>query len=746
MSFIFDQTTRPNRLTSTKDAEYHLQMAKYCLYSGYNGVHQEWLRKIYVNKNFYKGDQWSLKEDKETFLMDATGDVSTRIKFVQNTIRPMIEQFRGNSIILNINAAAKSISKGAVNRRDKRLAEQLFKTKVAGEFPGLGRLMKQKDISIGDDEEQTTTIFENIYVDKLTEEINDLLKFSKRFNKFSSKQVKAALDLSLSGLSVQQSTFKGGHQRFETIEAEDFFFDRDAREFDLSDGEFMGTMKPMDIPLILEKWQVKEEDAKSLENYTAEAGNNNINVVSGSYRNYSTNKIPVVTVYWKDSERYKYGWVLNEDKYPELVKLGEEKDKDLQENVKYYTEEDTITPPDTPRNRRLFPNGKKTAMLYCDIVRYCSYIPSEIVTGGKPKDQRGANSDIILEFGKDAYQDTNYQDLSNVRFPFQVYTWGYVNGEVYSPVDDAIDPQRFLNRMLSLTEARFNSSGGSNVILDEDAVDDPAQAYADIKEGKPLTVRTRGKGVPNTVGVYDATPRAGAYEMFNVVGQMKALIQDVTGVNEGLKGESTGSDQLVGVTKLMIQRGSIMQEPFYNALTEVFLQMFQSVASVGKKFYIDHDLELSNIGGDGAAKVFKLSQEARNEDFLVFIERENPEEVLINQANQMLMTFMEMGIVDEITFSDLYGRSTPDEVMIKVRSAAKIKQEASRRAEEEAAQAEQMVMQQQQQEAQQMMQQQQQSDQNKEANKLRAIQLQNEGKVDQILAKSVMEERGNPQQ
>lgn len=741
MAFIFDQTTRPDRLVSEKGKEYHLEMAKYCLFSGYNGVHQKWLRSIYVNKNFYKGNQWSLPEDKETFLMDTTGNISTRIGFVQNTIRPMVEQYRGNAIILNVNAVAKSISKEAVNRRDKKLAEQLFKTKVANEFDGLGKIMREKDISIGNDEGQTQTIFDNLYVDKLTEEINDLINYSKRINKFQGKQIKVAIDLALTGLAVQQSILHGGHQRFETIEAEDFFFDRDAREYDLSDAEFQGTMTPMDIPLILERWQLDPKDANSIEQYAINNGDNQT-TISGDYRTYSSGKMPVVTVYWKDSERYKYGYVLDEFGYPTLERIGERKDDSKLDQLNVYTEADLITPPDTPKNRRLFPNGAKTAMLYCDVLRYCSYIPSEIVSGERnPKDRKFA--DIVLEYGKEPYQETSYQDLSNVKFPFKCYTWGFVDGEIFSPVDDAIDPQRFLNRILSLTEQRFNSSGGTNVILDEDSVDDMAETMSDIKESKPIFVRSRGKGIPNTVGYYDASPKGSTYDMFGVATAMKNMIQDTTGVNEGLKGESTGGDQLVGVTKLMIQRGSIMQEPFYNAVFNVFYQMYESVASVGKKFYIDNERELSIISGDDATKVFKLSGELRNEDFLIFVERENPEEMLVNQANQMLMTFKEMGLVDDVIFANLYGRSTPEKVMYEIRSATRIKLEAQKRAEQQQAQEQQAMMQQEQQMIAQQEQMDQQQNASKEANKLRAIELQNQGKVDQIMTKALLE--GNNQ-
>jgi len=133
----------------------------------------------------------------------------------------------------------------------------------------------------------------------------------------------------------------------------------------------------------------------------------------------------------------------------------------------------------------------------------------------------------------------------------------------------------------------------------------------------------------------------------------------------------------------MIQRGSLMQEPFYNSLSDMFMQMYETVATVGKKYYIDNEKELSIIAGDEALKIFKLSDELRNEDFAIFVEKENSDQALKNNANQMLQVFLEMGLIDQEIFANLYERSTPSKVMAEVRRFVKIQRENARRAEEE---------------------------------------------------------------
>jgi len=690
---------KPNRLTAeNKDSnkQYHLDYAKWAVTNGFNSSHNEWLAKIKINKDFYKNEQWNDSEDIEAFLKDKSGQERNRIKMTNNLIRPMVEQYRGNAIILKINAQAQNISPMSITRRDEMLQEKLFKTEIATEFPTIGEEMRNQDKSIGQDVNETKIIFENLYVDEYVEKINSLLKFTKNLNEFQVKQVKAAQNLALSGLIACEAFEHGGHLRFRMIESEDFFWDRDARDFDLTDAAFMGYSNPLDVSYILEKWQPSTEDAIALENLVSNPQHSESYMDSTTTRGHSSYRIPVYSVFWKDTDKFEYAYVMDEFGYPYLTRInwtyeGEESPR--------YTDADIIDPPKSPKNNKLFKNGNKRK-LYVDMIRYCRFVPSEVITSKTSLGQK--YGDIVLEFGTLDYQEVDLLDYSNCKFPIKCQTWGYVDGEVFSPIDDAINPQRFINRVLSVTEQLINSAGGSNVIIDEDSIDPNSKGdiYYDIKEGNPITVRTKGKGVPNTVGYYDNTPKQGVYSMFNILPVIKGMVQDTTGINEGLRGESTGSDQLVGVTELLIQRGSLMQEPFYESISRLFIQMYQYTASVGKLIYIDNEREIVNMLGDNGAEVIKLSDDMKNEDFNVFVERENDDSVLKSQANQMLAVFLERGMIDDKIFANLYNRSTPNDVTRALRNQAKLKAEAERQAAiEQSKQMEQMQMQEQQMQA-----------------------------------------------
>jgi len=153
-----------------------------------------------------------------------------------------------------------------------------------------------------------------------------------------------------------------------------------------------------------------------------------------------------------------------------------------------------------------------------------------------------------------------------------------------------------------------------------------------------------------------------------------------------------GSDQLVGVTQSLIQRGSLMQEPFYHGISKLFEQCYEMVATVGRNIYIDNEASLHMAVGDDAAQAIKLSKDIKNEDFRIFIERAQDDESQKAMADQMLMLFVEAGFIDQKDFANLYNRSTPDQVTKALRETAKARIEMERQQAAEQAEAEQATL------------------------------------------------------
>lgn len=674
--FMFQQAYgKPNSIENTdkdNDIQYHADYGKYCISN--SGMHESntFYENIKINKRFYKGDQWSGNEDIESFLKDETGQVRNRIQIVHNQIRPLIEQYRGNAIRMIVNARAEAKGSKAVNRREQKLAEKLFKFTLAQEVESFSKFLIEK-YSLGATEAETKQIFDNQYVDEFAEAITQLIKYIAEVNDFEQMKPKMAENMGLSGMAVVKAREHAGHLRFQNVESERFGWDRSARRDDLQDAGWMYDWDMLLPTQIYEMWpDVSLEAKKAIENYVSGSGST---FQEAFEFGLNPTHVPVFNVFWKDSDRFKMGYVKDEFGYPFLTKIdyiypNEKKPR--------YTEKDLISPPDTPKNKKRF-KGRKFTYSSLDVIRYCTLIPSDVLALNNQNDKAG---DIVLDYGVYELQDTEYEDPANARFPYMAYCWSYVDGEVSSPVDDAIDPQRFINRVLSAIESQINQSGGSNTIYDKDAVDAQEgedQLIRDINAGRPVGLRSKGRGIQNVVSSYDASPKQGVYKMFDLIGAIKGLIQETTGVNEALKGESIGQDQLVGVTQMLLQRGSLMQEPFYYAIQNIYMQMYRYAANMGKKVYIENERDLAIMVGDHHSETIRLSGDMKIEDFRVFVVRDNIDEVSKAYANQTLMQLYQMQLIDDKILGQLYGRSTEAEVARYLRQYSRDKIEAAKK-------------------------------------------------------------------
>lgn len=699
---LFDApANKPNRVKpgeGGKDEKYHSDYARYCISNSGSDAYFRFIKKYQINKMFYSGKQWDLNEDIETFLRDTDGNERNRIQIVFNIIRPLVENYRGNSNILRIGASCQSSSPRSITRKEEALQEKLFKRELADQAEVFESALMAGDNDIGRDEQETKQIFENKYVDEFALNIDRLMKYVEDLNRFDDLKFRAGEDMALSGMAVIEGFEYGNHLRFENVPPDEFFWDTTARLYDLSDAGYMGRGY-MALPSeIFEQYQVSQEDMENIEAYVdSNSGSYHTNdgTLDNYYRRtgYSDNRIPVYRVFWKDIEKIKYGYVQSEyGDYKVLVRLDE---RDDEGNLK-YKESDLVTPPDTISKslKKKFKSGN-TATLTVDILRYCVLIPSDVI--GKRVKKSGDNkiNDIVLEYGVYEYQEKTERDFRSVKFPFKCNCWGYIDGEVLSPVDDAISPQRFINRVLSVVENQINNSGGASFVYESSAVDPRGgeeQLLKDIASSRPIKLDSRGMGMTNVIAPYDNNPKAGTYAMLEIIPTLKNLVDQSTGVNEALRGESIGNDQLVGVTQSLIQRGSLMQEPFYRALQNVFAQSYQMIATVGKNIYIDNEAELHIAVGDDAAQRIILSKDMKLEDMRVFIKRDQDDETQKQTANQLIGALYQMQLIDDKDFANLYDRSTPAEVTNALRLNARAKIELERQQSEAEAQAAEQAM------------------------------------------------------
>jgi hypothetical protein len=637
---------RPNKLQGKKDKDYHKEYAKYCLAIMSNYIYRRYINKCLINWSFFKGQdgQWIFEEDIEAFFLDESGDVRNRLKWTKNVIKPMVQQYVGNAIRLSYDARANCVSDFVINKREQELKRLKSLQKVGDAMPFLKEIIQENN-PVLDTEMETEELFYNTFVENYEKDINNLIEFIANEINIDELKTQITRNLALCGLGIYKGYEAGENYMAESVNPLFFMWDMSAKKPDLTDAEFMGEWYYMDSPSIFEKYpNLTNDEREAIENYSNHTNQNNMHKIVNGIYTIPGGKVPTYEVYWKDVEKREYGWVMDEYGYPYYTMIND--------SVSKYTDKDLIEP-QTEKHKEEMGNKKKQT-IYVDILRYCIMIPQEEIGYG----------DIVLEYGIMPYQEKNLYDPANVRFPYKCYTWVYDRGEVLTPLDDVIDPQRFLNRTISVIESQMANMRGTGTVISKSAVDDrdgEADINRNINSSKPIFVDTDRVGsVQNAIGTYGTNINSGTLQMFQVIQAVQQSIQDVTGVNEAMTGTQGGGDVLVGVVEAQIQRGSLVQEPFYWALTSILRQAYEHMATVGKAIYHDNPRKLAMMVGDEGLGRIMITKDHLLQDYRIFIKRSETPEQGINAANQLLFTLLQAGMIDQITFANLFNRATPE--------------------------------------------------------------------------------------
>lgn len=656
MSYIFGGGfTRPNRLKERKNEDYHRRYAKHCLGAMSNYSYRRFLDKCLINWSFFKGGdgQWIFDEDVESFFLDESGDIRNRLKWTKNVIKPMVQQYVGNAIRLSYDARAECISDFVINEREKKLSEINYYHKISESFPWMSDIIKER-AGLQDTYVESREMFFNMFVETYEEDINNLIAFVIEDINMDELKVQITRNLAICGLGIYKGFEEGERYSGEATNPLFFLWDMAAKKPDLSDSEYMGEWYFQDAPTLFEKYpKLNTTQRDAIEAYGRNEGKTIHKIVNGIYTQ-AGGKVPVYEVYWKDVEAREYGWVNDEFNYPFYTMINHPDSE--------FTDKDLIEPQTEKHKEEL--GDKKKHKVYGDVLRYCIMIPQEEVGVG--------HEDIVLEYGVLPYQEKKIGDPSNVKFPYKCYTWVYDRGEILTPLDDVIDPQRFLNRTISVIESQMSNMRGTGAVISKSAVD-PRDGELDtlrnMNASKPIFVDTDRVGsVQNAIGQYGTTIGNGTLQMFQVVNEVQKSIQDVTGVNESMTGTGATNDALVGVIEAQIQRGSLVQEPFYWALTSILKQAYEHVSTVGKAVYYDNPRRLAMMVGDKGMANILLTKDHLLQDYRIFINRAESKEQGEEKGNQLLFTLLQSGLIDQNVFSNLFNRATPDRIAKEMRA------------------------------------------------------------------------------
>ena len=676
---ISTNPVRPNKVQDKqykgKDELYHVDMARYYLSASTNPTIRDFQTKCMIDWAFYQGNQWIFNDDLESFLTDESGEVRNRIRFVLDICSPKIRQYIGNIIRVDYKYKAVSISDGVINRRERELNTMNIYTHVAKQAGGFYEQTMKDNFPIGDSQGETELNFDNYYTDTLQDGITALIQNIADQNEIDTLKVAVAENLAVTGLGILKGFEQNGEQIWETTQSERFIYDCNAKRPDLKDGEFMGEYNYMASTDVFERWQNISNSQKIAIEDSVKSGQNNSNWLN-NFIGWFYNKLPVVEMYWKDGEYQEFGWVKDEFGYDFFTRINGE---DGVDGKPKYTDKDLITSKNKAYKKIL--DGDKKKKIWVDNLRYCIFTPAEYLSSEMAKNNKNIkNYNIVYEYGIVPHQEVYAFSPSNVEYPYKCGTFKYHNGIIWSPMDMMLDIQRYINRVSSMAEANMNNTRMGGTVIAKGAITNEMpeeDIQRNINVGKAIIIDDNGIGVNNSIGEYHNTGTKDAAEFYKVVDVLKGFSESMTGVNEAMTGSGGGQRELKGVTDAMIERGSLIQEDYYFAMTEILRQAYRCMAQQGKQIYADNPRKLAIMTGDEKASAIIITKDMLNEDFRIDIKRIPPEQK--QMALQESTRLFKDGTLDSEGYAKTYWIGTMDDVARELRRSLRKAEEMKKK-------------------------------------------------------------------
>ena len=648
---------------SKKGKEYHAQMGRADRASVNTGVLQRMYAKSILAEKAYNDEIWT-NEDVDTFLLDESLNTRNRVKFSFNMIKPIVEQLRGGAIQTDFSASVQPVTKHTRTVRQMGMAQQQLMHSLSEMSPEMDRIIRSS-YNLGDTMQQSVSMLEDTWQDNNTKAMNHLLQQMVALNEMDRFRGEDAYRFSMSGVLAEILRKDGSHVRWHKIHPRDFFYDTSAQMMDFSDAAFMGSYQSMTMPQIAEMWNVSESELSDIESSIRAFGGDNGTAYSSTFDLMSQTKVKVLSDYWNDVAYDEWGYVNGEGGVPTMVRIGDDDGRGP-----LYTLNDVIEPP-VDKDGDLF-KGNRTRKSFTQCTRFVEMVMWEDMAGrstegaaDRKRMKQGEMPDLILDHGVYDLQEYNPYDVGMSRSPVKACCFALAKGEIVSPVQAVIDPNRFVNRILSALEGQMNASGGKTLMIDLDMVDKSMGGINSIdsrvKQGKSIAMRANGRGVSTAMGSHDDSPGAGAYAMLQIVSSVQDLVRTVTGVHAPMMGEGQ-KDAMVGVTEILVQRGAIMQEPFYAAYADLQLQKYKCMATAGKEFYLQHpDVLMDLVSQDDLVYLYQ-TREFEAERYNATMTRDNPERIRRQQANTWLDALVQGGLVDAMFYAQYYNSSYVEDI------------------------------------------------------------------------------------
>lgn len=228
-------------------------------------------------------------------------------------------------------------------------------------------------------------------------------------------------------------------------------------------------------------------------------------------------------------------------------------------------------------------------------------------------------------------------------YTFKIYP--FFDGEAHSFVCDAIDQNRYINRLITMQDFIMGASAKGVLMFPEGCKPDSMSmeeiaeewvTYNGIIYYKPLP------GVPPPQQIIANTSQTGAYEMLNL--QMQ-LYKDTTGVYGALQGQQPASGTPAAMYNQQTQNSATNLVDVLESFRQLREDRDTMILKLQQQYYTD--IRYVNITGTSSNEVKLFNPDVvRNIDFDLSIVESVSTPAYRNTMNELLLKLLEMGQIN----------------------------------------------------------------------------------------------------
>ena len=229
--------------------------------------------------------------------------------------------------------------------------------------------------------------------------------------------------------------------------------------------------------------------------------------------------------------------------------------------------------------------------------------------------------------------------------PYTLSIYPFINGEAHSFVEDVIDQQRYINRLITMIDFIMGSSAKGVLLMPEDAIPD-GMTLEDVEaewvkyNGVILFRSKPGQQMPTQVST-NAT-NIGAHELLTL--QMR-LLQDISGVQNALQGRTPRA----GTSGVQYQQESLNAANNLVNLLNSYKMFRESrdkkIVKLMQQYYVD-DFDMNNGGNYSEDARTYRADKVRDVDFVLSISESVSSPTYRAMTNDMLMQLFQAQAID----------------------------------------------------------------------------------------------------